>query len=44
MGKTVTSMKIDEVVYKKFRMKCIEKDIEYAEGMEEALTEWIKNG
>lgn len=42
MGKTVTSLKIDEDIWKQVKIKCIEKDIELGLALDQALREWIK--
>lgn len=42
MGNIVTSLKIDETVWKQVRIRCIEKDIEYNQGVNEALRLWLK--
>ena len=42
MGNTVTSWKIDEAIYKKFRIRCIEKDVGISEAVEQAMEMWMK--
>lgn len=42
MGKTATSLNLDDGVYKKFKIKCIEKDMDYSDAMEQAMQDWMK--
>ena len=43
MGKRiVTSVKIDEDVWKKTKIEAINQDVQLSEAFEEALKEWIK--
>lgn len=43
MGKRiVTSIKIDEDVWKKTKIEAINQDMQLSESLEEALDEWIK--
>ena len=38
----VTSIKIDEDVWKKTKIEAINQDMQLSESLEEALNEWIK--
>jgi len=43
MGKKiVTSIKIDEDIWKKTKIEAINQDIQLSEAFEEAMEEWIK--
>ena len=42
MGKTVTSLKVDDDIWKKMKIKCIELDIELADAVTDALKGWLK--
>ena len=43
MGKRiVTSVKIDEDIWKKTKIEAINQDMQLSESLEEALDEWIK--
>jgi regulation of enolase protein 1 (concanavalin A-like superfamily) len=43
MGKRiVTSVKIDEDIWKKTRIEAINQDMQLSESLEEALDDWIK--
>jgi len=42
MGRIVTSVKIDEELWKKTKIEAINQDIQLSEALEEALQEWIK--
>ena len=42
MGRIVTSVKIDEELWKKAKIEAINQDIQLSEALEEALQEWIK--
>ena len=40
MGKTTTSLKIDEKIYKDFKKKCIDLDLDFSDGFDQALVLW----
>lgn len=42
MNKISTSFNVEETIYKKFKIKCIEKNIEYGKAIEELMSEWLK--
>lgn len=43
MGKKiVTSVKIDEDIWKKTKIEAISRDLQLSESLEQALDEWIK--
>ncbi len=42
MAKTVTSIKIDEDVWKKIKIEAINQDRQLSEILEKALEEWLK--
>ena len=43
MGKRiVTSVKIDEDIWKKTKIEAINQDLQLSESLEEALDDWIK--
>ena len=42
MGITVTSLKVDDDIWKQTKIKCIQNDMELADAVTEALKEWLK--
>ncbi len=42
--KSKTSLTLDKELWKKFKVKCIEKDKSYTAILEDLIKEWVKKG